>query len=56
MSGAVIALTYRSAVAGPDRFTSSKKVGPRACLTPSRNQSGARDIPGLRDSRGTRFQ
>uniref|UniRef100_UPI0026CF83E4 transposase n=1 Tax=Paenirhodobacter populi TaxID=2306993 RepID=UPI0026CF83E4 len=56
MSGAVIALTYRSAVDDPDRFISSKKVGPSACLTPSRNQSGERDIPGLRDSRGTRFQ
>lgn len=44
--GAVVALTYRSAVDDPDRFTSSKKVGPWVGLTPSRNQSGERDISG----------
>ncbi len=42
--GAVVALTYRSAVDDPDRFTSSKKVGPWVGLTPSRNQSGNRAI------------
>lgn len=44
--GAVVALTYRSAVDDPARFTSSKKVGPWAGLTPSRSQSGERDISG----------
>lgn len=38
--------TYRSAVDDPDRFTSSKKVGPWVGLTPSRNQSGERDSSG----------
>jgi hypothetical protein len=42
--GAVVALTYRSAVDDPARFTSSKKVGPWGGLTPSRNQSGERDV------------
>jgi transposase len=42
--GAVVALTYRSAVDDPGRFKSSKKVGPWAGLTPSRNQSGERDV------------
>lgn len=44
--GAVVALTYRSAVDDPARFTSSKKVGPWMGLTPSRNQSGERDVSG----------
>ncbi|WP_323036376.1 transposase [Pararhodobacter sp.] len=44
--GAVVALTHRSAVDDPARFTSSKKVGPWGGLTPSRNQSGERDISG----------
>ncbi len=44
--GAVVALTYRSAVDDPTRFTSSKKVGPWVGLTPCRNQSGERDISG----------
>ncbi len=43
---AVVALTYRSAVDDPGRFTSSKKVGPWVGLTPSRNQSGERDVSG----------
>ena len=42
--GAVVALTFRSAVDDPARFTSSKKVGPWVGLTPSRNQSGERDV------------
>lgn len=46
--GAVVALTFGSAVDDPTRFTSSKKVGPWIGLTPSRNQSGERDV-----SRGT---
>ena len=44
--GAVVSLTYRSAVDDPARFTSSKKVGSWVGLTPSRNQSGERDISG----------
>ena len=44
--GAVVALTCRSAVDDPDRFTSSKKVGPWVGLTPPRNRSGERDISG----------
>jgi transposase len=44
--GAVVALTYRSAVDDPSRFTSSKKVGPWVGMTPSRNQSGERDVSG----------
>uniref|UniRef100_UPI003F6B2098 transposase n=1 Tax=Yoonia sp. TaxID=2212373 RepID=UPI003F6B2098 len=44
--GAVVALTYRSAVDDPARFTSSKKVGPWVGLTPSRSQSGERDVSG----------
>lgn len=34
--GGVVALTYRSAVDDPARFTSSKKVGPWVGMTPSR--------------------
>ena len=44
--GAVVALTYRSAVDDPARFMSSKKVGPWVRRTPLRNQSGERDISG----------
>lgn len=44
--GAVVALTFRSAVDDPARFTSSEKVGPWVGLTPSRNQSGERDVSG----------
>ena len=44
--GAVVALTYRSVVDDPARFTSSKKVGPWGALTSTRNQSGERDISG----------
>lgn len=44
--GAVVALTFRSAVDDPERFTSSKKVGPWVGMTPSRNQSGERDVSG----------
>ncbi len=44
--GAIVALTFRSAVDDPARFKSSKKVGPWAGLTPSRNQSGERDVSG----------
>ena len=44
--GAVVSLTYRSAVDDPARFTSSKNVGPWVGLTPSRSQSGERDVSG----------
>ena len=44
--GAVVALSYRSAIDDPSRFTSSKKVGPWVGMTPSRNQSGERDVSG----------
>lgn len=40
--GAVVALTYRSAVDDPVRFISSKKVGPWVGLTLSRNIGRAR--------------
>lgn len=42
----IVALTYRSAVDDPVRFTSAKSVGPWVGLTPSRNQLGERDISG----------
>ena len=44
--GAVVPLMFRSAVDDPARFSSSKKVGPWAGLTPSRSQSGERDVSG----------
>lgn len=44
--GAVVALTFRSAVDDPSRFRSSKNVGPWVGLTPSRSQSGERDVSG----------
>ncbi|WP_240661722.1 IS110 family transposase [Nioella ostreopsis] len=34
----------RPAVDDPARFRSSKRVGPWVVLTPSRNQSGERDV------------
>ena len=44
--GAVVVLTFRAAVDDPTRFRSSKRVGPWVGLTPSRNQSGERDVSG----------
>lgn len=44
--GAVVALTFKSAVDDPARFKSSKRVGPWVGLTPSRHQSGERDAIG----------
>jgi len=44
--GAVVALTFRPVIGDPTRFSSSKKVGAWAGLTPSRHQSGERDVPG----------
>ena len=42
--GAVVALTFRSAVDDPGRFTSSKSVGAHFGLTPRKYQSGETDI------------
>ena len=42
--GTVVALTFRSAVDDPARFTSSKNAGPLVVLTLWRNQSGERDV------------
>jgi len=44
--GPVTALTYRSAIDDPGRFSSSKQVGPHFGLTPSKHQSGERDVDG----------
>ena len=44
--GAIVALTVKSAIDDPDRFRSSKDLGPWAGLTPRRTQSGERDIIG----------
>lgn len=44
--GAIIALTVKSAIDDPERFRSSKDVGPWVGLTPKRNQSGEMDIVG----------
>jgi len=44
--GAIVALTAKSAIDDPERFRSSKDVGPWVGLTPRREQSGERDIIG----------
>lgn len=44
--GAVVALTYRSAVDDLSRLHSSENGGPWVGSTPSRNQSGERDVSG----------
>jgi len=44
--GAVISLTYVSAIDDPARFKSSKQVGAHFGMTPKRYQSGERDITG----------
>ena len=44
--GAVIALTFRAAVDRPERFSSSKAIGPCFGLTPRRYQSGETDRTG----------
>jgi len=44
--GAIVALTVKSAIDDPERFHSSKEVGPWVGLTPRREQSGERDIIG----------
>ena len=44
--GPVVALSVISAIDNPNRFRSSKEVGPWVGLTPRRDQSGERDIIG----------
>jgi transposase len=44
--GTVVALTVKAAVDDPERFRSSKDIGPWVGLTPKREQSGERDIVG----------
>jgi transposase len=44
--GAIVALTYASALDDPGRFKSSKMVGPHFGLTPKKHQSGETDITG----------
>ena len=44
--GPIVALTVKSAIDDPDRFRSSKDVGPWAGLTQRREQSRERDIIG----------
>lgn len=50
--GAVVALTFRSAIDDPARLTSSKRVGPWVGLTLSRNKSGERDVSGATTKAG----
>ena len=44
--GSVVALTVKAAIDDPERFRSSKDIGPWVGLTPRRAQSGERDIVG----------
>ena len=44
--GAIVALTYVSAIDDPTRFKSSKGVGAHFGLTPKKHQSGEKDITG----------
>jgi transposase len=44
--GAIVALTYASAIDDPTRFKSSKQVGPHFGLTPRKYQSGETDRSG----------
>ena len=44
--GPVVALTVKSAIDAPERFRSSKDVGPWVGLTPARRQSGEMDVVG----------
>ena len=44
--GAVIALTYKSAVDDPTRFRRSKDIGPWVGLTPKLDESGERSVMG----------
>jgi transposase len=44
--GAIVAITYRSALDEPSRITKSKNAGPLFGLTPRRYQSGETDVSG----------
>jgi transposase len=44
--GAIVSLTYASAIDDPKRFKSSKMVGPHFGLTPKKHQSGETDVTG----------
>jgi transposase len=44
--GAIVALTYVSAIDDPARFRSSRMVGPHFGLTPRKYQSGETDVTG----------
>jgi transposase len=44
--GAIVALTFVSAIDDPDRFRSSKSVGAHFGLTPKKYQSGETDVTG----------
>jgi transposase len=44
--GAIVSLTFASAIDDPGRFTSSKQVGAYFGLTPTKYQSGETDIDG----------
>lgn len=44
--GVLVALTFKAAIDDPERFSSSRDVGPWVGLTPRRAQSGERDIIG----------
>jgi transposase len=44
--GAIVGLTYASAIDDPGRFRSSKAVGAHFGLTPKRYQSGETDVTG----------
>ena len=44
--GPLVALTAKSAIDAPERFGSSKEVGPWVGLTPARRQSGEMDVVG----------
>jgi transposase len=44
--GPIVSLTYVSAIDDPQRFTSSKMVGPHFGLTPKKYQSGEKDVTG----------
>ena len=44
--GAIVGLTYISAIDDPAQFTSSKSVGAHFGLTPTKYQSGETDVTG----------
>jgi transposase len=52
--GAIVAITYRSALDDPIRITKSKNAGPLCGLTPSRYQSGETDVTGSAGSQEVR--